>query len=207
MQQRTNQVLYAYWNDVRGDRLAPRRFDIEPSQIGTVLAETFILECSEPHAFIYRLAGTKICDTFGREFRGLNFLETFRDEDRQGITAHLDEVQKQGAILVLEAEAVIAKNRTARFEILLMPLIHTASSISRMLGAVAAVEPPGWLGTERLPPLDLLRHQHIWPEGRPHAIADKFRNPPALAPELVDARLVRVNRRSFRVVDGGLGKE
>ena len=44
MQQRTNQILFAYWNDVRGERLAPRRFEIEPARIATILPETFILE-------------------------------------------------------------------------------------------------------------------------------------------------------------------
>ena len=206
MQQRTNQVLYAYWNDVRGDRIAPRRFDVEPSQLGSVLAETFILECGADQPPVFRLAGTRICDTFGREFRGAGFLELFRPDDRAAITTHLADVKVQGAVLVVTATATIDARRSVTFEIMLLPLIHTGASISRMLGAVAVIDAPGWLGSERLPPLELTAHSRIWPDGRPFAVVEKFRSAPALLPELAGARLVRVNRRSFRVLDGGLVK-
>jgi hypothetical protein len=206
MQQRTNQVLYAYWNDVRGERIAPRRFDVEPSQLGSVLSETFILECGAGQAPSFRLAGTKICDSFGREFRGLEFLDVFRAEDREAITQQLGDVQAQGAVLVLNATAALDARRQVKFEILLLPLIHTGTSISRLLGAIVAIDAPGWLGSERLPALEVTATQQVWPDGRPHAVVEKFRSAPALVPELAGARLVRVNRRSFRVLDGGLAK-
>ena len=82
----------------------------------------------------------------------------------------------------------------------------TGTSISRLLGAVVAIDTPGWLGSERLPPLELTAHQQIWPDGRPFAVVEKFRSAPPLIPELAGARLIRINRRSFRVLDGGLGK-
>ena len=207
MQQRTNQVLYAYWNDVRGERIAPRRFDVEPSQIGVVLAETFILECPEAEGITFRLAGTKICEQFGREFRGSAFLELFCEADRADIIEQLRHVQAQGAVLVLEVKADLDEKRQVRFEMLLLPLVHSGASISRMLGAVAAIDPPDWLGTERLPALQLVTHEQIWPDGRPHAIMEKFRAQPVLAPEMAGARIVRINRRSFRVLDGGLRKD
>jgi hypothetical protein len=204
MQQRTNQVLYAYWNDVRGERIAPRRFDVEPSQIGGVLSETFILDCSDGTSPGFRLAGTKICENFGREFRGDLFHDLFRAEDRAAVGRHLTDVREQGAVLVLHATAELDSFRRASFEILVMPLVHSGSSISRMLGAVVAIDPPTWLGTERLPPLRMVSHEQIWPDGRPFAVMEKFRNAPALIPELSGARLVRIKRRSFRVLDGGL---
>jgi hypothetical protein len=210
MHQRTSQVLFAYWNDVRGERIAPRRFDVEPSQIGSVLAETFILECPEDApadaAATFRLAGTKICENFGREFRGSGLLEMFGEAGRAVLSEQFAEVRRQGAVLVLQVRADIDERRSARFEVLLLPLIHTGTSISRILGAISAIDPPVWLGTERLPPLQLLSHEQIWPDGRPHAIVEKFREQPSLIPELSGARVVRVSRRSFRVLDGGLHK-
>ncbi len=204
--QRTNQVLYGYWNDVRGERIAPRRFDVEPSQIGAVLSETFILECAEGTPPIFRLAGTKICENFGHEFRGDGFLDLFQASDRAAIDGHLADVREQGAVLVLQAAAELDDKRRVAFEIIVMPLVHTGTSISRMLGAVVAVDAPSWLATERLPPLTLVSHEIIWPDGRPFAVMEKFRNAPALRPELAGARLVRIKRRSFRVLDGGLEK-
>lgn len=204
MQQRTSHTLYAYWNEVRGDRIAPRRFDIEPAQLGDVLSETFILEGDEGKLPTFRLAGTRICEQFGREFRGSGFVDLFAADDRTVIAHNLADLRHQGAVLVLEAEAKIEGRGSVTFEIVLLPLVHTGTSINRILGSVAAIDPPIWVGSERLPALELLRVDQMWPEGRPHAVAEKFRNQPALIPELASARLVRINRRSFRIVDGGL---
>ena len=44
MQQPTSSQLYAYWDHVRNGRVAPRRFEIEPSMIAAVLPETFIVD-------------------------------------------------------------------------------------------------------------------------------------------------------------------
>ena len=205
MQQRTSQILFAYWNEVRGDRIAPRRFDIEPAQLGDVLSETFILECDEPQSASFRLAGTRICDNFGREFRGTRFLDLFKPDDRDAVAGHLASLIAQASVTVMDVESFTARG-SAHFEVLLMPLVHTGTSITRILGAISAVDGPSWLGAERLPTLDVLRCEQIWPEGRPHAVAEKFRNQTPLIPELAGARVVRVNRRSFRILDGGLGK-
>ena len=57
MKLRTNQTLYAYWNELRAGRIAPRRLEVEPSRINSVLAETFMLERASPSTYRYRLAG------------------------------------------------------------------------------------------------------------------------------------------------------
>ena len=202
----TTNALYAYWNEVRGERIAPRRFDIEPSQLGTMLSETFILEDDGTGPAIFRLAGTKVCDNFGREFRGTRFADLFAEDTRAAIAAHLEEVRIHGAVQVLEVTTGPDAKRAVSFEILLLPLIHSGTKISRILGTIVAVDPPQWLGSERLPVLTVLRQERMWPEGRPHAALEKFRNQPALIPELAGARLIRVNRRSFRILDGGLHK-
>ena len=44
MKHKTSNILYSYWNKVRGDRVTPRRFEIEPAQIAAILPATFILE-------------------------------------------------------------------------------------------------------------------------------------------------------------------
>ena len=207
MQHPTTQALYAYWNEVRGERIAPRRFDIEPSQLGTMLAETFILECDGTVPPMFRLAGTKICESFGREFRGTTFTDMFGDQHRAGVEARINDLRAHGSVHVMDVATGGDAKREAKFEVLMLPLVHSGSSISRILGVIAAIDMPLWIGGERLGPLDVLGHERIWPEGRPHAVAEKFRNQTPLIPELAGARIVRSNRRSFRILDGGLHKE
>ena len=44
MREVITQALYGYWNEIRAGRLAPKRFEIEPSLIAGILPDTFILE-------------------------------------------------------------------------------------------------------------------------------------------------------------------
>ena len=120
MRTTTNATLYAYWNSVRGTRIAPRRFEIEPSRIADILSETFILEYQEPSSFIYRLAGTRICEVTGEEKRGLNFLAGWSDPDRFSLHRHLTSVRKLGALARVLVEGSTEKGEASRFEILIL---------------------------------------------------------------------------------------
>ena len=61
------QLLFDYWNELRGKDAAPARVDISPAAISTILPSTFILEKDEQGAFAFRLAGTALCLLFGKE--------------------------------------------------------------------------------------------------------------------------------------------
>ena len=98
MRSKTGQILYAYWNEVRGDRLAPRRFEIEPSRIAPILSETFILERLDADTYRFRLAGTRIGEDFGFEFRGTNFLDGWMADDRITLIRHLQSLTVQGGV-------------------------------------------------------------------------------------------------------------
>ncbi len=208
MKQLTNQILYAYWNEVRGERVAPRRFEIEPARIATILPETFILERLDSETYGYRLAGTKICEQFGLEFRGSNFLDDWPEADRLTIARHFASTIAQGGALTLtiEASAALDGADPVLFEAILLPLVHTSSTVTRIVGAMSAFDPPAWLGTRRLAYRRLLASEAVWPDGRPHAVAQTFRNQAPLIASLAGARLVKQDRRSFRVLDGGLTK-
>jgi hypothetical protein len=204
MKQKTSQSLYAYWNKVRADRNAPRRFEIEPFQIGTVLPYSFILEKTDRETFRFRLAGTAICDHFGQEFRGTNFLDGWDEEDQISLTRLLAVVTVQGGVVVLDIEAETASKKCVTFEILILPLVHTRETIDRVLGAMSPVALPDWLGHETIRVRRLLRSEVIWPNGRPLPVLDAAKRQAPLLPHIRKARIVRSDRRQFRVYDGGL---
>lgn len=208
MKQKTSQILYAYWNGVRGERMAPRRFEIEPARIASILPETFILERLDSDTYIHRLAGTRMCEQFGFEFRGSNFLDSWTDEDRHILAQQFAQASMQGGVLILDFDAGPLDQTRPRvaFEMALMPLVHTSTTVTRLLGACSVIEPPIWLGSEELVTRRLLAHHVVWPDGRPHAIADRYRNQTPFLASLAGARLVKSDRRSFRVLDGGLAK-
>ena len=206
MKQKINQTLYAYWNEVRQDRIAPRRFEIEPSQIAPILPNTFVLERIDSETFRFRLAGTAICDAFRREFRDSNFLDGWAEDDRVSIERMFAVVTQQGGVGLIDIEAATLDGRIALFEAIVLPLVHTRDSVDRVLGALSPLAPPDWLGCEALTDKRIRNIEIIWPNGRPQTVIDALHRQVPFLPHIRKARIVRSDRRQFRVYDGGLSK-
>lgn len=201
MRQKTSQLLFQYWDQIRGGRFAPQRFEIEPAKIASLLPETFIAEYIGPSRYRFRLAGTRLCEQFGRELRGENLLRPWSASDREALDTLLFTIVNDGGIGVLEFEAVSSDGRIAHFELLVLPLIHIGMSINRLLGSISAIEPPQWLGSLQLTGQRITSIDLVWPDGRPHFLADPTHLADTVMP---DAPTAVEARRRFRVLDGGL---
>lgn len=199
-----NQALYAYWNEIRAGRLAPKRFEVEPSQIASLLPDTFILERIDSETSRFRLAGTRICEAFGAEFRGVNLLDLLCDEDRVTMQRQISVISRQGAAGVFSFISQNPQGQAAKWEMLILPLVHLQNDVDRYLGSVAIVDAPVWLGHEPLGKHRMLGNTLIWPDGRPHAMIDASHRQAPFLPQTREARIVRSDRRNFRVYDGGL---
>jgi hypothetical protein len=202
MKQKITQTLFNYWNEVRQDRVAPRRFEIEPAQIASILPHTFILERRDAE-YRFRLAGTAVCDAFGQEFRETNFLDGWPEDDAISLERLLSVATQQGGVGILEVEAATAQRRTVTFEAIILPLVHTRDSIDRLLGAISPVDAADWLGYEPLTSRRLVTSKIVWPNGKPQSVLDLMHRQAPFLPHVRKARIVRSERRQFRVYDGG----
>lgn len=207
MRQNTTKHLYSYWNEVRGARMAPRRFDIEPAQIASILPETFVLERCADGQFRFRLAGTRICESFGREFRGLRMLDLWPPADQPALEELLAGSMQLGGIGVIDFAAHPEQNIQITCEVLLLPLLHTGNEVDRVLGSFAMAEQPYWLGVTPLIELSTREINVIWPDGRPFPMNSCQDGQTPLLSHPPYSRLVTSDRRSFRVYDGGLSKD
>lgn len=203
MQNTTSQVLYQYWNDVRGARLAPRRFEIEPARFSAILAETFMIECDADQGHRFRLAGTRVGEKLGFELRGRDFTDLLAAEDHADIQPLLDSITSRGAVGLIDIDMPAASGRTARFEVIVLPLVHTQERITRLLGAISTCHHEPWLGQEPLLPGRITASETIWPDGRPHAVATRMGPLNPFRSDFARSRIVRNKRRTFRVFDGG----
>lgn len=202
MKQRTLQILYAYWDGLRAGRIAPLRLEIDPSRIGSILPEIYLLERTDPASYCYRLAGTRLCEIFGAELRGSNFLDGWSATDRAILAGHLRLTCEQGAATLLTVEASADSVRRVKLESILLPLMHANALAGRVIGAMSPMSSPHWLGHERLTERRLAHHELIWPDGRP--VADSASAGQQLfAPATPPAGPAKGDRRAFRVLDGG----
>lgn len=203
MKQRTLQILYAYWDSLRAGRVAPLRLEIDPSRIGSILPEIFLLERTEPATYCFRLAGTRLCEIFGTELRGTNILDGWTAADRAVLAGDLRLTCEQGAATLLTIEASAGSVRRVQLDAVLLPLMHANNMAGRVIGAMSPVTSPHWLGHDHLLEKRLVRHELIWPDGRPVTDIASAGQPPLFYPASSPAGSAKGDRRGFRVLDGG----
>ena len=63
--------LYTYWQRMRGDRVMPKRSDIDPVDLWALLPYIHLSEWhSDPEGVLFRVVGTEIVASAGHEYRG-----------------------------------------------------------------------------------------------------------------------------------------
>lgn len=206
MKHATSQFLFGYWNEIRNGRLAPKRFEIEPARMGSILPDTFILERTDTDDFAFRLAGTRIIERFKSELRHIGFQEIWTTHDRLKVETVMDEVVTRGGVGRLECVVCDDHDNSATVEYVILPLIHTQDRLDRIVGAMSILTEAEttWLGNTPITAQNIVRHDVVWPDGEPREVVqNSVFHEPTLAPHVRTARIVRVDRRQFRVYEGG----
>jgi len=192
MKQASSRELFSYWVARRGTRSAPERGEIEPSAIRRALGDVFILEFDRAGGHPFRLAGTRVCALFGRELKNARFLDLFDSESRAAIGDLLDAIADDAAGAVASAKGHTPEGWAQDVELTLLPLAHRGDTHARMIGTLAPLTAPFWLGTAKLGGLTLGNVRHL----------DPAMEAPTAA-RLVAANPAAARRATFTVVEGG----
>ena len=163
----TTRRLYDYWNRLRGSRTAPERREIEPSDIRTILNDTFILEARDRENYPFRLAGTRMCATYCRELKDQNFLKLWNDTDREAIATLLAAISEDAAAAVIGFAGRTELGKTLSFELLLLPVRFGDQGYTRILGSCCPVDQPYWLGIQPIRNQEMVSVRLIWPDEKP----------------------------------------
>lgn len=151
MRHNNSKKLYDYWNRLRGDRTAPDRREIEPSDIREVLGDTFILELDKKYqALSFRLAGTRLCSAYGRELKGIGFLSLWEEKNNLDVYKCVKTVFHEAKPCVISYTAETEGNRIIDYEMLLLPLLNGPAHASRILGITSPLKKSIWLGSDLL---------------------------------------------------------
>jgi hypothetical protein len=147
MKQDGSIALFQYWNRLRAGRPAPKRTEIEPADIKALLSDTFILERDTRGEAVFRLAGTRICSTYGRELKGFSFPSLWRAKDQRLITRLARSVFEDDNVIVVAFDGISRNGRSNSFEMIALPLDGGVDN-PRCVGAISAVQRPFWLGAD-----------------------------------------------------------
>ena len=147
MNQNGSITLFHYWNRLRDGRPAPKRSEVEPADIKSLLADTFILEKDTRGHPVFRLAGTRLCACYGRELTGFSFPSLWREKDQRLVSKLIHGVFDQKSVVLITFEGFSRNGRSNKFELLALPLDGGIEN-PRCLGVVSAAEKPFWLGAD-----------------------------------------------------------
>jgi hypothetical protein len=192
MKQASNRELFGYWAARRGTRAAPERGEIEPSAIRRALGDVFILEFDRALGHPFRLAGTRVCALFGRELKNEGFIALWETGSRATVADLLDGVADEANGLVASASGRTAQGWAQDVELVLLPLAHRGDTHARMIGALAPLSAPFWLGAATLGALTLGNIRHL----------DPALEMPTAA-RLVAGDKTAARRAAFTVYEGG----
>ncbi len=140
MHNRASREIFDYWVRLAGERPAPLRSEIDPVALRRYLPHLFIAAVTNPSDtgadLTFRLAGTRICDMFGREFRGAAYDEMWFDKaNHQPFEIAANAIQYERPVLL---EVNVLRPADERpYDLLLMPMRpHDEGFSDRLLGAL-----------------------------------------------------------------------
>jgi hypothetical protein len=126
--------LWTYWQEKRGIRSMPRRGDVDPTEIASILPHLQLVERIDGR-FRYRLCGTAIVEAYGHELTG-RFVDEIIPAHRRAIAEH------HYSLLYEERRPLFVKNRyttTRSLDIiasrLILPLSEDDTTVAMVLVA------------------------------------------------------------------------
>jgi hypothetical protein len=133
MKHRNSHFAVGYWSRIRGARLTPDQADIDPKALKRLLPFVFLLD-ARGGSFTYRLAGTTLCERYGGELRGRNYLHQWDTDSRTRLVELLRRSLQARVPVCLSSIGTTEDCRMVEVETVLMPLTFGADHPERFLG-------------------------------------------------------------------------
>ena len=206
MQKTTCEILYSYWTSLRSDQNVPRRIDIQPTQIRTILPRTLLVEAVSSEILTIRLAGTRLCELFGQELRDQDFLAFWPASDRLLLQHQLDVSVSNATGVRICAQVWTRDSASVMSELILLPLADNRGQVTRWIGAWNIDFHQPWHSMDHITSFKLRSCKstdEYWHPVSGVSIETASSMVPVFALPTAD-RLVRQRHRNFRVYDGGL---
>lgn len=134
-------AYYSFWNERRGDAVAPDRAALAPDAVRELLGDIFVLGCERANGYPYRVAGTRICALLGKDAKGQPLLGAFAADSRREIADLVDIVAEETEPAVAGVSARAADGRTVALELLLLPFAPRPHAPLNITGLLAPLDP------------------------------------------------------------------
>ncbi|ABD55359.1 PAS domain-containing protein [Jannaschia sp. CCS1] len=126
-----------YWDDLRGDRVAPGRIEISPAAISRHLSRICILERPRAGTVRLRLAGATVSSRAGMELRGMPFRSLFALDDRNTAMDAAETAITTPAVTFLSLGRQERTGTMPEATMAILPLTDTRGALTRAMAIYA----------------------------------------------------------------------
>lgn len=129
--------LFEYWDDKRGDRVMPRRSEVDPAEIPALLPHIMLVDTAAAlKDFRYRLFGTSVCQGFGYDRTGMRFGELPQIENYDIVYSGYWETYAQAKPHYFPGRIVSEQQDYISYSRLTLPLSEGGDKVDMILGGV-----------------------------------------------------------------------
>jgi hypothetical protein len=192
----TSRKLLRTWERIRGERNAPDKSDMSMRELREILPWTCILH-RDPVRFSYtfRLAGTAVCDIWGRQLTGSTAFHDWPNFDRETIVRGLDTVAGMKQPCVARFLAHSFGGREVGFELTAVPVMSADGTEVHALATIAPFRDRRGIQADPLVEFEIRCIRILWSDQLPGSA------PAAVVSSNDDIR--RLNTNFLRVIEGG----
>jgi hypothetical protein len=194
-----SRTLLRKWERIRGERNAPLRTDMSIRELSDIVPWVSTLARDTDNlAYTWRLAGTGICETWGRPLTGRPAFADWPTFDRDTIVRGLDTVVGMKQPCVGRFLARSFGGREVGFEFAAVPVVaeQADTEVVQALTTFATFRDRRDLSGDPLVDFEIRRIRILWSDQLPGT-------PAAVAAAYSSNDVRRINTSFLRVIDGG----
>ncbi len=192
----TSRELFRTWERIRGEEAAPLRSVITMSELISIIPWVSILHRDQHNrSYVYRLAGSAVCETFGRQLTGTTAFDDWPSFDRETIIRGLDTVVGMKQPCVGRFMAHSFGGREVGFELAAVPIMAKNGIDVHALVTIAPFRDARGIVKDPLVDFQVRKIRILW--------SDQLPGKPVSRPVSSSDEVRRINSSFLRVIDGG----
>ncbi len=133
---RINEVLRAYWDELRGVRPYPMESEIDIDALEAIWDSCFLVTHTEKGDFVYTYLGRSLIEAYGGELDEKEICERLVFPSSAPLADKFNEVIGDGVPVVEEGEMVNTRNMIVRYRSVLLPLAREGGEVGYIIGGM-----------------------------------------------------------------------
>lgn len=130
-------AIRAYWTEKRGNRAMPRRADIDPTELRSLLPNVLLLQVlRDPLDFLYRVIGTEIDRHSQASYTGLTVRQIPHRAPPSRVWENLEQLVRTGVPSCLQVPYIGPHSGFLQTRQILLPLGDDGAEVDHILGAI-----------------------------------------------------------------------